>query len=76
MTGGYSLVAVQGLLIAVVSLVAEHGLWGLRASVVAALGLWSTDSVVVVPRLSSPTARELFPDQGPNRYPLHCKADS
>ena len=34
-SGGYSLVAVCGLLIAVASLIAEHGLWGSRASVVA-----------------------------------------
>ena len=37
-SGGYPLVVVCGLLIAVASLV-EHGLWGARVSVLAALGL-------------------------------------
>ena len=44
MVGGYSLVAVQGLLVALASLVAKHGLWSVRAS------------VVVVYRLSCPVA--------------------
>ena len=34
--GAYSLVAVHGLLLAVVSLVGQHQLWGLRSLVVAA----------------------------------------
>ena len=38
-TGGYSLVAMHGLLITVVFLVAEHELQGWWASVVAAPGL-------------------------------------
>ena len=38
-SGGYSPVAVQGLLIAVASPVAEHGLQSMRASVAAACGL-------------------------------------
>ena len=40
-SGGYSLVAVLGLLIVVASLVAEHGLSDTRASIVAAPGLSS-----------------------------------
>ena len=35
-SGGYSLVAVHGLLIAVVQLHAEHRLWSMQASVFAA----------------------------------------
>ena len=38
---GYSLVAVRGLLIVVISLVAEHRLQGVQASVVVAHGLIS-----------------------------------
>ena len=54
-SGGYSLVAVQGLLIVVVaSLVVEHGLQGVWASVVMAY------------RLSCPPACRIFPDQGLN----------
>ena len=41
-SGGYSLAAVHGLPIAVVSLV-EHGLEGEQASVIAAQWLWYTD---------------------------------
>ena len=33
-------------------------------------------SVVVVCGLSCSSAREIFPDQGLNRRPLRCKADS
>ena len=44
MSGGYSVVGVQGVLIAVVSLVAEQGLWGAWAS------------AIVARRLSCPTA--------------------
>ena len=38
---GYSLVAVRGLLIVVISLVAEHRLQGVQASVTEAPGLWT-----------------------------------
>lgn len=38
-SGGYSLAAVLGFLLAAVSLVAEHGLCGTQASAVVALGL-------------------------------------
>ena len=33
-------------------------------------------SVVVVHELRCPTVREVFPDQGLNHCPLHCKVDS
>ena len=33
-------------------------------------------SVAVAHRLSCSEACEIFPDQGSNWYPLHCKADS
>ena len=77
---GYSLVLVQ-LLIAVASLVAEYGLQGARASVSVACGLSScgwqdTGSVIMAHGLSSPVACGIFPDQGSNWCPLHCKADS
>ena len=52
--GGYSLVAVPGLLITLASLVKEHGLQGAQASAVVAPGLQSTGSVVVVHGLSCP----------------------
>ena len=57
---GYPLAAVRGLLIEAASLVAEHGHSGL---------------VVVAHRLICPEACGIFPDQGPNQRPLHCKAD-
>ena len=38
-SGGYSLVAVRGLLTVATSLVAEHRFWGMQASVVVASGL-------------------------------------
>ena len=47
-SGGYSLVAVRGLLTVATSLVAEHRFWGMQASVVVASGLQSTGSVVVM----------------------------
>ena len=50
--GGYSLVMVHGLLIAVASLVEKHGLQSLRASVVA------------VHRPSRPETCGILPDQG------------
>ena len=62
-SGGYYLDVVLGLLIALASLVAEQipGLQG---------------SVVVVHGLSCPAACGIFPDQGLNQCPLHCKANS
>ena len=63
MSGGYSLVAVRELLLAVASLV-QHGLKRAWASVVVALGL------------SCPTACGIFLDQGLNLCPLHWQADS
>ena len=51
--GGYSLIAVHGLLITVASLVAEHGLKGSQASIAAACGLSSCDSQVLEHRLNS-----------------------
>ena len=36
----------------------------------------SGGSVVVAHRLSCSVAREIFPDQGSNLWPLHCKRDS
>ena len=53
-SGGYSLVVVHGLLIAVSSLVEEHGLLGCMGSVVGAHGL------------SYPVVCGIFPDQGSN----------
>ena len=47
-SGGYSVVAMHGLLIAVASLVVEHRLQGAWASVVVVPRLESTDSIVVV----------------------------
>ena len=76
MGGGYSLVAVHGLLIAMASLVAEHGLQGTQASIVAAHGLQSAGSVVVVHRLSGLTARGFFLDQELNLCPLCWEVDS
>ena len=80
---GHSLVSVHGLLIVVASLVVELRLWGVRASVVAAGGLSSCGSRTPEYRLSScahglsgPVAYGIFPDQGSNLCPLHCKADS
>ena len=45
-------------------------------SVVLVLGLWSMGSVVVVHRLSCSITSGIFPDQGSNQCPLHCKSDS
>ena len=71
---GYSLVSVHELLIVAASVV-ELWLWGVRASVVVARGLQSTGSVVVAHGLSGPVVCGIFPDQGSNLCPLHCKAD-
>ena len=69
-SGGYSLVAVCGLLTVVASRVVEHRLWGLRASVVAAPGLSSTGLVVEVPGLSFTLTCRIFLDQGSS--PVSC----
>ena len=50
---GYSLLAVQGLLIAVASLVVGHGLQGMRLSAAGARGLSSRGSRAPEHRLSS-----------------------
>ena len=52
-SGGYFLVAVRGLLIAVASPDAEHRLSGMEASVVAACRLSSCDTRAVEHRLNS-----------------------
>ena len=70
-SGGYSLVLLCAFLIAVATLVAEHRLW--------ARGLSSCRSralEVVAHGLSCSVACGIFPNQGLNQYPLHCKADS
>ena len=51
-TGGHSLVAVQGLLIVVASLVAERRLWGLRASAAVVSALSSRGSQALEHRLT------------------------
>ena len=58
---GLLFIAVLWLLTAAMSLVDEHRLLGMGAS------------VVVVHGLSCPAACGIFPDQGSNRCPLHCK---
>ena len=63
-SGGYSLDAVRGLLIAVAALVAEHGLQGAWAS------------GVVVHRLSCSEVCGIFRDQGSNLCVRHWQADS
>ena len=45
-------------------------------SVVVALGLQRAGSLLVAHRFSCPAACGIFPDQGSNQCPLHCKADS
>ena len=77
-SGGYSLVVVHGLLIALASLVAEHGLWGTWASVAVSYRLSSCgsqslecSSVVVADRLSCPKTYGIFPHQGSHLCPLH-----
>ena len=52
-SGGYSLVSVHGLPIAVASLVAKHRLWDVWASVVPARGLRNCSSPVLDHKLSS-----------------------
>ena len=63
-SGGYSLDAVRGLLIAVAALVAEHGLQG------------SWASGVVVHRLSCSEVCGIFRDQGSNLCVRRWQADS
>ena len=81
--GGYALVALHGLLIAVASLIEEHGALGMRASVVAAHALSCCSSralehrlIVVEHRLSCCAAYGIFLDQGLNLYLLHWPVDS
>ena len=64
------------LLIVVASLAAEHRLQGMPASVVVIHGLQSTGSIAVAHGLSCTMACGIFPDQGSNQCPLHCKVDS
>ena len=79
-SGGYSLVAVHGLLIAVASLV----VCGAQASVVVAHGLVSCGlrvlehglSSCVAHRLSCSTVCGIFPGQGSNLCPLHWQMNS
>ena len=52
-SGGYSLVAVRGLLTVEASLVVEHRLWGTGTSVVVARGLSSCGSQGLEHRLNS-----------------------
>ena len=69
--GGYSLVAVHGLLV-VVFPVAEHGLQGMQASVLWFLGSReTTGSVVTAYGLSFLKAYGIFSDQGSNVFPPH-----
>ena len=75
-SGGYSLVAVRRLLIAVASLVVEHRLQSMQAQ-----QLWLQDSrgsgsEVVAHGRSCSTACGIFPDQGSNLCLLHWQADS
>ena len=74
--GGYSLVVVHGLPIAVAPFVAERGLWAAQASVAAAPGLQRTGSIFVAHRPSCSAACGIFPDQELNPCLLHWPADS
>ena len=76
-----SLVVVCGLLMAMASFIAEQGLQGARDSVVAArgFGIWGSWALgcwlcSLAHGLSCSVVSGLFPDQGSNRCPLHCKA--
>ena len=78
-SGGYPVVVLRGLLIAVASLVGSRVqalVVVARGSVLVAPGLWSTHSVVVVHRLSCCAACGIFADQGLNLCLLHWQADS
>ena len=68
-SGGYSLVAVHRLLIAV----ASRG--GAGASGVVAPGLWGTGLVVVAHGVSCSMAHGILPDQGLNPCLLNWQAD-
>lgn len=57
----------------VASLVAEHGLSGTQASV---HGLRSVGSLAVAHGFGFSAAYEIFPNEGLNLCPLHCKEDS
>ena len=77
-SGGSSLAAVSGLLVAVASLAVECGLWGVWASVVAALGLSSCGSQALGHSFNSYgkqtwlfTVCGVFLDQGSNLCLLH-----
>ena len=61
-SGGYSLLQCVG-----------FSLWWL---LLLWIELWSAGSVLVARGLSCYTAWGIFPDQGSNWCPLHCKADS
>ena len=61
--GGYSVLVVLGLLIAVASLVVE-------------LGLEAWASEVALPGLSCSVASGVFPNQGSNLFTRHWQADS
>ena len=65
-SGGYSLVAVHGLIIMVTSLVSEHRLWEAGDSTAGCLG-----SIGVAHRLSCSEARGTFLGQGLNQCILH-----
>ena len=56
--------------------VAVHGLPTAAALPVAAQARGHADSGVAARRLSRPVTCAIFLDQGSNRYPLYCKADS
>ena len=64
------------LLAAGASLAVDHGLWGVWAQDLGFLGSRAAGSVVVMHGLTCSVARGIFPNQGSNPCPLHCKADS
>ena len=71
--GGYCLVAMQRLLIAMASLLAEHGFRHLGFS---SCGSWALEHRLNRPRLSCSMACGIFLDQGWNPRLLHWQADS
>ena len=80
---GATLVAVHGSFTAMASLVAERVLSGTQAPAVAvhSLSCWGPQALghrhsSWVHRLRCPEACGIFPDQGSNLYPLHCRVDS
>ena len=70
-TQAFSNCGVRGLLF-----IAMHGLFTAVASFVEEHGLSSLSSVVVAHGLSCSEAWGIFPDQGSNWCPLHCKVNS